>query len=51
MPAVHLDESDDLMMPSSLLHLWIFCIFMQKIPIIGAALAVCKVEKFTFVNF
>jgi hypothetical protein len=28
---------------SSLLHLWIFCIFMQKIPINGHALGVCKV--------
>jgi hypothetical protein len=28
---------------SSLLHLWIFCIFMQKIPINGHAFGVCKV--------
>jgi hypothetical protein len=29
--------------PSSLLHLWIFCIYMQKIPIDGRAFRVCKV--------
>ncbi|MDR1444917.1 MAG: hypothetical protein LBI94_08570 [Treponema sp.] len=36
--------------PSSLLHLYIFCIFMQKIFDKWAALAVCKVKIFTFVN-
>jgi hypothetical protein len=36
--------------PSSLSRLWIFCIFMQKIPIIGATYAVCKVYKFTSMN-
>jgi acetyl esterase/lipase len=30
-------------MPSSLLHLWIFCMTMQKIPINGHAFGVCKV--------
>jgi hypothetical protein len=29
--------------PGSLLHLWIFYIYMQKIPINGHAFGVCKV--------
>jgi hypothetical protein len=36
--------------PISLLYLYIFCIFMQKIFDKWAALTVCKVKIFTFVN-
>jgi hypothetical protein len=30
---------------SSLLDLWIFCIFMQKIPMNGHTYAVCRVKN------